>query len=446
MLLTPNKVPHVVYHAAGIGNWQEVVREQMLTLRESGLASALKEIGDEVRITHVGSDYSREEIVREAARHDVPIRIVRTDHNISHYETFAMLEIEKLAKIEQTDRPIIYHHTKGVSNPGDTSKWLWRHVMTNYVIHKWQENLQLLDKDYDAVGFNWWGHGEQHFSGTFWMATANWIRQLPDFVSYHHAKNLIRYSCELWIGAQANPTCRAYSWGTTGARTWDSGYNFTQHLPSGELRGPTITWVTAATPKYVADLSRLQKSFGLLGPGHQLHAMVLPEKGGWRQCIKLNLLKQVLPTVKTSHVFWIDADCEFQTILRPSDFIDETKPLTAVDHFAFNDPKLILPDRLRHLLPKDSTGYKQACLWGGTVEAVSELLEKVAWIHNDERGYDEHALNIEWFKQTNKVHTLPSRYAAPAKWNNLEEYRQTYLDKYSGEPRVLHHNREVSGS
>ncbi|MDE2215508.1 MAG: hypothetical protein KGJ61_10415, partial [Candidatus Omnitrophica bacterium] len=39
-------VPIVVYHVACMGNWREVIREQFLMLRESGLAAALSEIGD----------------------------------------------------------------------------------------------------------------------------------------------------------------------------------------------------------------------------------------------------------------------------------------------------------------------------------------------------------------------------------------------------------------
>src|SRR6516165_6152250 len=160
-MVTP---PVVVYHAAAMGNWQEVVREQMLMLRECGLAAAMTEANEKLRITHVGTGLDW--ILDEAARQDVPAMCVKTDGNIDHYETFAMIEIERLAKEENINRPILYFHTKGVSNPGDNQKALWRHVMGHYVVHRWRENLEIL-KERDAVGFNWWNWGDRHFSGTF---------------------------------------------------------------------------------------------------------------------------------------------------------------------------------------------------------------------------------------------------------------------------------------
>lgn len=438
--------PHVVFHCAGMGNWPEVIRELMLALRESGLANALASIGDVVRITHVGDVHSREWTLAEAARQDVPAICVRSDPNIMHYETFAMLEIERLAKEERTDRPVLYLHSKGVSDPHNVSKILWRRAMTHYVVNKWRENLHHIRDggDYDAAGFNWWNHGERHFSGTYWIARADWIRRLPDFVGFHHAHNLVRYSCELWIGALANPHCRAYTLGTMDAVTWDGRFDFAPHQPPLPNLTEQITWVTAATPSYLGDLTRLQSSFGLLGPGHQLIAMILPDSGTWRHSTKLEILRQVLPSVRTSHVFWIDSDCEFLTALRPRDFLDPARPLAAVRHFAFDSPRDVIPECHHARLPAECGQiYWQACLWGGGVGAVAELLDRTHWIVDEPRGYDEHALNIEWCRSPHLVHTLPCRYAAPTDFAPMPQYRERYAERAAGEARVSHVNREI---
>lgn len=437
-------IPHVVYHVACMGNWPDVVREQFLMLRESGLAGALAGVGDAVAMTHLGPPESLPAVLAEAARHDVPVRVVVSDQNTDHYETLAMIEIERLAKVERTDRPILYMHTKGVSNPGDSAKHLWRRVMGYHVVHKWRENVGYLSDTggYDACGFNWWNHGEQHFSGTFWVARADWIRRLPNFVPFHHAKGLVRYSCELWIGAAQ--WCRAYSHGCMNGVTWAHDFNFAPYLSPAAPPPEEITWVSAATPGYAADLARLHASAALLGPGHRMLTQTIREAGPWRHAAKLDALRDLLPAVRTSHVFWIDADCEFLTTLRPRDFIDPAKPLAAVRHLGYDDPRDHVPARLHDRLPAERVPlYWQACLWGGTVGAVSAAIERLRWQSDDPHGYDEHALNIDFQHRPDEVHTLPCRYAAPPDFAPFPQYRESYAARAGGAARVVHHNREI---
>lgn len=453
-------VPHVVYHVACMGNWREVIREQFELLVESGLVSALKECGDTVGITHVG--HSLVDVLAEADRLDVPVRVVRSDPNVSHYETFAMLEIERLAKIENTSRPILYMHTKGVSSPDDGIKVKWRKVMGFQVVSKWMENVKLIRDGwkYDAVGFNWWSHGEQHFSGTFWMARADWIRRLPDFVGYHHAKRLERYSCELWIGAAQY--CRAYSRGVSNVVTWNGRFDFGPFMPppkssvslvSQRLNAgrPGITWVSAATAGYLSDLNRLAASFGVVANGedgrkHELVTKVVPSVGTWRHCRKLDILKEVLPSVTTSHVVWIDADCEFVSSLPMQLVVNPKKPLLAVRHFLMSDPVGNCPERMRDRLPPETIDlYWQACLWGGEVAAVSDVLGRVGWINDDERGYDEHALNIEFQHKKDQIHTLPCCFAKPSSFVAMPDHAEKlYSLRSTSTPRVIHHNNEIN--
>ncbi len=438
-------VPHVVYHCAAMGNWPEVVREQMLLLRESGLAAGLAGCGDSVRVTHVGPPDTAQAVLAEAGRQDVPATLVRTDPNVSHYETFAMLEIERLAKVERTDRPVLYFHTKGVSAPHDRTKTLWRQAMGRYVVSMWRDNLAVIadGAGYDAAGFNWWDRGSRHFSGTFWVARADWLRKLPDFVRFHHSKGLVRYSCELWIGSA--PGCRAYTRGTMDAVTWTGRFDFTPHLPPPYTPAAEITWVTAATPGYIDDLNRLLNSVRLLGPGHRVHAEVLPDRPGpWRHATKLEVMRRAVAAAPTSHVFWVDGDCEFLTTLRPDDFFSPDRPLVAVRHFAYTNPKHHIPKRLHSRLPGDPHPcYWQACLWGGERAAVAGVLDRLRWLDADDHGYDEHALNIDFQYRVGTVHTLPCRYATPPDFGPFPQYRESYNARAGGEARVRHHNREI---
>ena len=75
---------------------------------------------------------------------------------------------------------------------------------------------------------NWhWGE-HPHFSGNFWVASARWLRSLPDFATYHSALGLVRFSCEFWIGSAEG--CRPLSLCCTGEPFWAADYPFERWL------------------------------------------------------------------------------------------------------------------------------------------------------------------------------------------------------------------------
>jgi hypothetical protein len=186
----------VVWHVAAMGDWRQVVEEQLGLLRECGLRDVI------VTFVGTGLDWFGQ-TCRSAG---VRAYVEQSDPNIMHYETFAMLLIERLAK--ETDEPILYFHTKGVSNPGDPNKAKWRRCMEEHLVRRWREHVPHLEH-HDAIGVNWIDCATPHFSGNYWLARAGWLRQLPDFVAYHHSRQLVRYNCEFWIGSA--PGCRPLS-------------------------------------------------------------------------------------------------------------------------------------------------------------------------------------------------------------------------------------------
>jgi hypothetical protein len=204
--------PVVVWHCAAMGDWKAVAHDQLAMLKTQGLT--------EVHTTFVGGELGW--LLREARRLGVTLKLDRTDPNLLHYETFAILLIERMAKA--TERPFLYLHTKGVSVQGHRGKQRWRRLMEMHVIEKWRENLAHL-KDYDLVGVNWFAN-PGHFCGNFWLARADWIRKLADFVRWHHAHNLVRTSCEFWIGSAPSP--RALSLVCHDQPFWNDGYPFEQ--------------------------------------------------------------------------------------------------------------------------------------------------------------------------------------------------------------------------
>lgn len=428
-------IPHVVYHIATMGNWKEVVVEQMCVLRNTGLSSALASVNDFVHVTMVGD--GADFVHAAAASTDTPIRIVRSDPNTLHYETFAMVEIESLAKT--TERPILYFHTKGVSAPDNLEKVQWRHVMQRYVLDQWEANVQLLESnEWDATGWNWWNHGHKHFSGTFWIARADWIRKLPDYVQFHHSHALSRFSCELWIGSWNN--CRAYSHGIKNAVTWDCGFDYTPYLPKSKV---AITWVSGSDQRRTSDLGHLVASFHRIGDAHELITKII-HVDKWKHALKIGMLKQVAKSANTPYVFWVDADCEFLGMLNVEELVQ--KPLNAVNHFGFNacGEAPGFDDGLKAmLLNPERAGYWQACMWGGERESVIEACRGVEKIIGN-RSNDEPSLNAYLLNNRDLVHTLPCRYAAPSQFTRMPQYEKSYQEKCGGPPRISHVNRDIN--
>jgi hypothetical protein len=419
--------PHVVYHAAAMGNWRHVVIEQFGELVRAGLT--------DVRISHVGID--RDWLMDEAARQGITATLFASDINTDHYETFAMFEIERLAK--ESDRPILYLHTKGVSDAGNHTKQLWRWLMNRHVVAKWRDNMPFLD-NYDAVGVNfvWRDDGLSHFAGNFWLANADYIRTLPRFADFHNHHNRIRFTCEWWIGSVQQKKMKSLvveneNWGDV------HGPHFERWAT--EISPPTITWVSAATRQYRSDLARLMASTAVMGPGHAFRLECLDDsfpvmRGNWRRPI----LKAAAATCQTTHLFWIDADCEFLADLQTPDLTG--KPMTVVKHFGSNDVRTFMPQRLRDRITwKTKPGSWQGCLHGGTVAAMMAHLDRLQWMDAAGETYDEYGMVLDWSEHADDVLTLPCRYAAPSTFAPFPEYERTYNEWAGGAPLVRHHNR-----
>lgn len=199
-----------------------------------------------------------------------------------------------------------------------------------------------------------------------------------------------------------------------------------------------ITWVSAATTHYSMDMRRLLKSFSILGNGHISNFMsLLDEK--WYHTIKFKILRSILPNITTSHVFWIDADCEFLQDI-PVENLTQ-KPLTAVRHFFLNNTPSWGP--YKHRLLKNVDGhYWQACVFGGEVSAIGRMIESLRWMDEENETFDEYGLCVYWSNNYRRVQTLPCCYAKPAKFQS-SEWEASYRERAGGQEVIVHHNRAL---
>lgn len=187
----------VVYHVAGIGPlWQGIVAEQLDQLRAAGLTSVL--------CTHVGAGLA--DLQRLARERAIELTVCSSDKDVTLYERPGIRLVHRLA--HAGDEPVLYLHSKGVSRtaPEDAFNHDWRRLMMREVVGGWRERVADIEAGHDAVGVNWWtAPGMTHFSGNFWVASAAWLRRLPDPDAHYQT----RWSCEQYVGSV--PGCRAKS-------------------------------------------------------------------------------------------------------------------------------------------------------------------------------------------------------------------------------------------
>lgn len=182
----------IFYHVACMGNWKEVVFEQLGLIYQTNLPFALGVVGPE----------SERRILR---RLNVPIEF--ESHEISLYEIPTLTLSWQWAR-ENPQGAVVYVHTKGVSAPHSEGKRAWRRIMEIYVLERLRHRIIDLGF-FDAVGVSWCPGGMPHFRGNFFAARSDWIARLQDPREYQAWNGPTiwgnpwkRMAAEMWIGSR----------------------------------------------------------------------------------------------------------------------------------------------------------------------------------------------------------------------------------------------------
>ncbi|MBE7169297.1 MAG: class I SAM-dependent methyltransferase [Williamsia sp.] len=189
----------VFYHLACMGNWQQVFEEQMVQLGQNGFYH--------INLTVLGTSEEVGTAIRICRRSSVEPTLVFQAEELDQFERPTLLAIEAYAK--ENGGYVLYLHSKGVSNPADTTKTKWRRLMMRELVEKWESCLLQLPC-YDVTGVNWREMPPtSHFCGNFWYASTRYLRKLADFTHYYdHPRYQFwdrieykRLGCEFWISS-----------------------------------------------------------------------------------------------------------------------------------------------------------------------------------------------------------------------------------------------------
>lgn len=180
----------IVWFIACMGRWRQVILQELLCLRNSGLFDA----ADEILVCQAGK-----------GNLGLPDKC-----NVAKKSDVGAFEFPALELLRETARPgdkILYMHTKGVSRRGATFKVgnQWREYLLWGCVERWREHAQALDfcdisgvqlTQLDNEFTTKCGH-PRVFAGNFWWTRGDWAMNLPSPPHYRDADE--RWKAEGWI-------------------------------------------------------------------------------------------------------------------------------------------------------------------------------------------------------------------------------------------------------
>jgi hypothetical protein len=175
---------------ATIGNYQEIVDEIFQSFYKSNLIN----FADRINVCVVGN-----------CELNIPtnwnIKINQIS-DVNAGEFYTLEQIEKHAKTSITNDKILYLHTKGVTTPNNQCINDWRKYMLYFNVENFEKALIEL-KSYDTYGVDFVTEPAKHYSGNFWWANANHIKNLPSIeeISQTNSKAIltVRHNAEFWV-------------------------------------------------------------------------------------------------------------------------------------------------------------------------------------------------------------------------------------------------------
>jgi hypothetical protein len=228
----------VVYHCYLVGNWKEIVNEQLNRLKSSGLYDSADII--EVTVNLDKTDKSEfENVVSNYSK----LNIEYFTDNAAEYP--GIKKVRELALIHDTK--IFYFHTKGVSNNYDNYNdktisqekieniKLWRECLEYFLIDKWEESVELLES-HDNVGVTCNGGW---FWGNFWWSQSSHIKQTDEVGMWG------RWDYEAWLN-RSTPNSKNYEF---------------HHFPYNPYVTKLDKELYSSKSKYIGDKIELIRAF-----------------------------------------------------------------------------------------------------------------------------------------------------------------------------------------
>ncbi len=207
-----------IYHIFCDAQWEEMVREQMSRLCQSGLLDASQKL----YISCIAKSEDDIQLLKTILLSFVPdqtdkIEFVSLTTDPTRYE-FPALDY-MYEKSQREDFLFYYFHTKGItyqSLSADDQEYVgfvkkivaWRRMMEYFLMNKWQVAVNTLQGGYDTYGsYLFPPFKNKMYAGNFWWARSDYFRTLEALSEDTKLHN--RFMAEEWL--LSKPTAKPFS-------------------------------------------------------------------------------------------------------------------------------------------------------------------------------------------------------------------------------------------
>ena len=155
-----------VYFICCLGNYIDIVDEQLQLLHSSGLYNQMKKL---IIFACLFDANTNNNLIQILKKYDFNGKFIEVKTSLNLYEKFAINNYKSY--IEDNNYYVFYFHTKGTSHSVDENTIFSRRrkILDFYTIQKFELSLKLLNH-YDAVGCSLSLFPKKHFSGNFWWS------------------------------------------------------------------------------------------------------------------------------------------------------------------------------------------------------------------------------------------------------------------------------------
>ena len=183
-----NKIA-LFYHICELGNWKQIVDEQLNLIKSTGLY-------DKAESINIGFLGDKNNIIPYL---DNKIKLVYHSNNKKEYEMPTINKLNEFCKNAKDEYYVLYLHSKGTSRDNNINVLNWRRMMEYYLIENYKKCISFL-KSYDTIGCNICLQSKpyecpidkekhsHHYSGNFWWANSKYIKKLK-YIKLKKCKN-----------------------------------------------------------------------------------------------------------------------------------------------------------------------------------------------------------------------------------------------------------------
>lgn len=170
----------------------EIAAEQLNALGESGLGKAASEV-------HLGinGDHGDGLVLGQLIPPGIPVFLhVHGSDDRWEHPTLSLLQ-----RYLKPGQAVLYHHSKGVTQPKDAFHHLHRRTMEHYLVWNWRRCVRDLERGYEVAGINLVDEilrpvlPGRFFAGNFWWARSDWLMKLAKI----DPNDRNRLTAEWWV-------------------------------------------------------------------------------------------------------------------------------------------------------------------------------------------------------------------------------------------------------